>query len=111
MKIIIVFPHNGDVTVRFEDEIFTYTRAYKDMEILAEDYTEILLDGLDGSQLRHWNFNTPETWTEDIFENCNCIYKENTEDNTPYNVLTELDPAWDGRIKPLQQAITERITE
>lgn len=111
MKITIVFLKNGDVTARFEDEIFTYIRAYKDMEILAEDYTEILLDGLDGSQLRHWNFNTPEAWIENIFENYNCIYEENTEDDTTYNILTELDPAWDGRIKPLQQAIAERIAK
>lgn len=111
MKITIVFPKSGDVTARFEDEIYTYTRTYKDMEILAEDYTEILLDGLDGSQLEQWSFNSPEAWTEDILENCNCIHEESTEDDTIFNVLMELDPAWDGRIKLLQKAISERIHE
>lgn len=111
MKITIVFPKNGDVTARFEDEIYTYTRAYKDMEILAEDYIEILFNDLDGSQLQHWNFSAPEAWTEDILENCNCIHEENTEDDTIFNILTELDPAWDGRIRPLQKAIAERIPE
>lgn len=109
MKITIVFPKNGDVTARFEDEIFTYTRAYNDMEILAEDYTEILLDGLDGSQIRHWDFNDPEAWTADILDNCNCIHEENSEDDTVFDVLMELDPAWDGRIKLLQKAIAGRI--
>lgn len=111
MKITIVFPKSGDVTARFEDETFTYIRAYKDMEILAEDYTEILLDGLDGSQLKHWNFNDPKAWTADILENCNCIHKENTEDGTIFNVLMELDPAWDARIKELQSAVCVRIPD
>lgn len=111
MKITIVFPQNGDVTAHFENEIFTYIRAYKDMEILAEDYTEILFDGLDGSQLRHWDFNDPDVWTEDILENCNCYHEENTEDDTVFDVMMELDPVWDGRIEPLQKAISERIKE
>lgn len=111
MKITILFPKHGDVTARFEDETFTYIRAYKDMEILAEDYTEILLDGLDGSQIRHWDFNDPEAWMKDILEDCNCDHEESTEDDTVFNVLTELDPAWDGRIGPLQKAITARIPE
>lgn len=111
MKITIVFPKHGDVTACFEDEIFTYIRAYKDMEILAEDYTEILLDDLDGSQLKDWDFNEPDAWTEDILDNCNCYHEENTEDDTVFDVMMELDPAWDGRIKPLQKAIAERIPE
>lgn len=111
MKITIVFPNNGDVTARFEDENFTYTRAYKDIEILAEDYTEILLDSLDGSQLQHWDFNDPEAWTDCIFENTNCWHEENSDDATAFNLLFELDPAWDGRIGRLRDAIIERIPE
>lgn len=105
MKITIVFPKNKDVVARFEDEIFTYTRTYKDMETLAEDYTDILLYGLDGSQLRHWNFNEPEVWTEDILKNCNCIYNEDTE----AGMSDELDPAWDGRIKDFAYNVRMRI--
>lgn len=109
MKITIVFPKDGDVTARFEDEIYTYTRAYKDMEVLSDDYVNISLDNLDGSEIRYWKDNTPEIWTEDILENCNCYIEENTEDNRIFDVLTELDPAWDGRIKLLQEAILECI--
>lgn len=111
MKITILFPKNGDVTARFEDEIYTYIRAYKDMEILAEDYAEILLDGLDGSQLRHWDFNDPDAWTEDILGNCNCIHEGSTEDDMIFDSLMNLDPAWDGRIRQLQKAIEVRIPE
>lgn len=81
------------------------------MRTLANDYINILLNDIDGSELALWSYNDPQAWTADILENCNCIHEESAEDNTIFNILTELDPAWDGRIRQLQKAIAERIPE
>lgn len=105
MKITIVFPKNGDVTARFEDEIFTYTRVYADMCTLANDYISILFNDPEGSELAGWSFNDPKVWTADILENCNCWHEENTKDNTAGSIISELDSAWDGRVNDLINCI------
>ena len=38
MKITIVFPKSGDVTARFEDEIFTYIRTWKFSQRITRKY-------------------------------------------------------------------------
>ncbi len=101
MKITIVFPKNGLVTARFEGEIYAYTRAYADMLTLANDYINILFNDMDGSELAGWSYNDPQVWVADILENCNCYYEENTEDDTAGSIVSELDPAWDGRVNDL----------
>ncbi len=101
MKITIVFPKNGLVTARFEGEIYAYTRAYADMRTLANDYINILFNDMDGSELAGWSYNDPQVWVADMLENCKCDDEENTEDDTAGSIVSELDPAWDGRVNDL----------
>lgn len=96
MRINFVFLNGGNAVARFEDNTYTYTHCYDDMQQLAEDYIKILVDGIDGSELMHWDNNEPEMW-DDNFTGC-AFYEEDTETESPYNVLTELDSAWGGNV-------------
>lgn len=75
------------------------------MRTLANDYTNILFNDMDGSELVGWSYNDPQVWTADILENCNCIHEENTEDNTAGIIISELGPSWDGRVNDLISCI------
>lgn len=95
MKITLVFLNNGSAVGRFEDSMYTYTHFYDDIQQLGKDYLSVISDGLDGSDLQHWDNNQPEMWENNETDwKCCCIYEEDTEEEIPYTAFTELDPAW-----------------
>lgn len=104
MKITIVFLNNGSAVGRFEDGVYTYQHLYDDMILLATDYLTIISEGLDGSELIHWDGNEPEMWSDDGWDSC-CIYEEDTDSENGYTVATELDPAWGGNVAEFLNAM------
>ena len=97
MDITIMFLNNGSAVAKYEDSTYTYVHLYDDMKQLAEDYYSIISDGLDGSEISHWDGNEPEMWEDNEEWRCCCIYEENTEESN-FTALSELDSAWGGNI-------------
>lgn len=104
MIITIVFLNNGSAVAKFEDSTYSYVHCYNDMKQLAEDYYSVISDGLDGSELAHWDGNEPEMWDDDEEWKCCCIYEENTEENN-FTAFSELDSAWGGNVARFLKAL------
>lgn len=105
MKIILVFTNGGTAVAKFEDSTYTYTHCYDNMKQLANDYFNIISDGIDGSDLMYWDNNEPEMWDEEW--RCCCIYEENTDDENSYTAFTELDPAWGENVTEFLEALNK----
>ncbi len=104
MLVKIYFLNNGGAAAKIGDE---YIHMYEDMERLAKDILDIELDGLDESNVSHWDNN--ESGLINFDDYCNSDFVCYTEgDLSKYNGLEELldlDKALDENIAKFLDSI------
>lgn len=104
MLVKICFMNNGGVVAKIGD---SYVHMYNDMEQLAKDILDIELDGLDESNVAHWDNNELGLIHFDHY--CNSDFVCYTEgDLSKYNGLEELldlDKSWGTNVEKFLDSV------